>query len=503
MSLYGDLPPPTHTSEKEETTEQQSTLETTLQNDKTTTKPSKKPALPAGWTPRFVPIIQRKPVIQAKPKLRKLGKGTKKQLPPPLSLDDDYDPTRPNDYEEYKEMEKKSKENETVHHRQDNFKKRQRSISPSSDHRRRSSPYSYPPPSKPLYSSPSPPQSSSSKNKAFLRRAKLSNSAAVVNESASKSPEIKPTNTSGSGEHFAHRLLAKYGWQEGQGLGKNEQGINVPLMVKKTDVRMTNAIFMNLQVTRYFFPLQFWPHKTSAKKVNHSYPPPSKPLYSSPSPPQSSSSKNKAFLRRAKLSNSAAVVNESASKSPEIKPTNTSGSGEHFAHRLLAKYGWQEGQGLGKNEQGINVPLMVKKTDVRSGIIINNSSNINNPVQVGNELIQKAIQNIETPSRVILLRNMVGPGQVDDTLQEETADECNEKYGTVERCLIFEVPNGKLPDNQAVRIFVKFVDIEAAIKAKKDLNGRFFGGRSVSAKYFDEARFDKLDLAPTPAELDN
>lgn len=46
MSLYGDLPPPTHTSEKEETIEQQSTLETTLQNDKTTTKPSKKPALP-------------------------------------------------------------------------------------------------------------------------------------------------------------------------------------------------------------------------------------------------------------------------------------------------------------------------------------------------------------------------------------------------------------------------------------------------------------------------
>nr|CAG8467254.1 4825_t:CDS:10 [Entrophospora candida] len=334
MSLYGDLPPPTHTSEKEETTEQQSTLETTLQNDKTTTKPSKKPALPEE---------------------EKNSPVTKQA-------------TTSDVYNEYKTVSNIMRNQQEIRKRHektiattDNFKKRQRSISPSSDHRRRSSPYSYPPPSKPLYSSPSPPQSSSSKN---------------------------------SDEH-------------------------------------------------------------------------------------------------------------SASKSPEIKPTNTSGSGEHFAHRLLAKYGWQEGQGLGKNEQGINVPLMVKKTDVRSGIIINNSSNINNPVQVGNELIQKAIQNIETPSRVILLRNMVGPGQVDDTLQEETADECNEKYGTVERCLIFEVPNGKLPDNQAVRIFVKFVDKEAAIKAKKDLNGRFFGGRSVSAKYFDEARFDKLDLAPTPAELDN
>jgi hypothetical protein len=44
----------------------------------------------------------------------------------------------------------------------------------------------------------------------------------------------------------------------------------------------------------------------------------------------------------------------------------------------------------------------------------------------------------EKVSPVILLTNMVGPGEVDDMLQEETADECS-KYGKVERCLIFEV----------------------------------------------------------------
>ena len=32
------------------------------------------------------------------------------------------------------------------------------------------------------------------------------------------------------------------------------------------------------------------------------------------------------------------------------------------------------------------------------------------------------------PSRVVLLTNLVGAGEVDDTLQEETAEEC-EKYG--------------------------------------------------------------------------
>jgi len=33
---------------------------------------------------------------------------------------------------------------------------------------------------------------------------------------------------------------------------------------------------------------------------------------------------------------------------------------------------------------------------------------------------------------------MVGPGEVDDELEGETADECS-KYGKVIKCLIFEV----------------------------------------------------------------
>ena len=36
------------------------------------------------------------------------------------------------------------------------------------------------------------------------------------------------------------------------------------------------------------------------------------------------------------------------------------------------------------------------------------------------------------------VQNMVGPGEVDDELEGETADECS-KYGKVTKCLIFEV----------------------------------------------------------------
>jgi len=39
---------------------------------------------------------------------------------------------------------------------------------------------------------------------------------------------------------------------------------------------------------------------------------------------------------------------------------------------------------------------------------------------------------------------MVGPGEVDDELESETADECS-KYGKVTKCVIFEVSMTRSP----------------------------------------------------------
>jgi hypothetical protein len=57
--------------------------------------------------------------------------------------------------------------------------------------------------------------------------------------------------------------------------------------------------------------------------------------------------------------------------------------------------------------------------------------------------------------------------------------------------------------NQAVRIFVKFDSAIAAQRAVDDLNGRYFGGRVVTATFYDPARFEKLDLGPTKEEMSN
>ena len=52
-----------------------------------------------------------------------------------------------------------------------------------------------------------------------------------------------------------------------------------------------------------------------------------------------------------------------------------------------------------------------------------------------------------------------------------------------------------VPEEEAVRIFIEFERMEAAIKALVDLNGRFFGGRTVMASFYDDVRFKEFQLA--------
>ncbi|KAL5577379.1 hypothetical protein UlMin_019078 [Ulmus minor] len=163
------------------------------------------------------------------------------------------------------------------------------------------------------------------------------------------------------------------------------------------------------------------------------------------------------------------------------------------AQRMMAKMGWKQGQGLGKLEQGITTPLMAKKTDRRAGVIVNAS-------EKKPEKTVKSVNFNGPPTRVMLLRNMVGPGEVDDELEEEVGSECA-KYGTVTRVLIFEITEPDFPTNEAVRIFVQFERSEETTKALVDLDGRYFGGRVVRATFYDEERFGKNELAPIPGEI--
>uniref|UniRef100_A0A673N652 Splicing factor 45 n=1 Tax=Sinocyclocheilus rhinocerous TaxID=307959 RepID=A0A673N652_9TELE len=173
-------------------------------------------------------------------------------------------------------------------------------------------------------------------------------------------------------------------------------------------------------------------------------------------------------------------------------PTNSflANMGGTVAHKIMQKYGFRDGQGLGKHEQGLSTALSVEKTSKRGGKIIIGDSTEKTDASKKNET-NPLTEILKCPTKVVLLRNMVGRGEVDEDLEAETKEEC-EKYGKVIKCVIFEIAG--VSDEEAVRIFLEFERVESAIKAVVDLNGRYFGGRVVKACFYNLDRFRVLDL---------
>uniref|UniRef100_H2ZBN3 Splicing factor 45 n=1 Tax=Ciona savignyi TaxID=51511 RepID=H2ZBN3_CIOSA len=165
------------------------------------------------------------------------------------------------------------------------------------------------------------------------------------------------------------------------------------------------------------------------------------------------------------------------------------------AHKIMAKYGFKEGLGLGKDNRGISHALQIEKTSKRGGKIIS-SEQIEQQIEEDYQREQQEKKSVtdllKNPTKVICLRNMVGPGEVDDDLELETKEECS-KYGSVNKCLIYEMQG--LPDDEAIRIFIEFDRIESAIKSLVDLNGRFFGGRTVKASFYEVEKFKSFQLS--------
>ncbi|XP_074543963.1 poly(U)-binding-splicing factor PUF60a [Halichoeres trimaculatus] len=98
-------------------------------------------------------------------------------------------------------------------------------------------------------------------------------------------------------------------------------------------------------------------------------------------------------------------------------------------------------------------------------------------------------------STVMVLRNMVGPDDIDDDLEGEVTEECG-KFGRVKRVVIYQERQGEQDDADViVKIFVEFSEASEMNHAITALNQRWFGGRKVSAQVYDQERFESSDLS--------
>jgi len=194
---------------------------------------------------------------------------------------------------------------------------------------------------------------------------------------------------------------------------------------------------------------------------------------------------------------------------PPLSSTGGSG-GMTFAQKLMEKMGWKEGEGLGKQKQGIAAPLQVKKTADRAGIIVPGEllgvDNIKDYRNSRDDHIRRRVDN-SNKSRVVVVRNVVGPGEVEPSLDEEVGTHCLARgYGEVEDVVVYEVVEpDDFPVEEAVRVFVKFSSVEEARRAVDGWDGRVYENkkkRVVRVGYFDETRFESGDLGPTEDEVE-
>lgn len=196
-----------------------------------------------------------------------------------------------------------------------------------------------------------------------------------------------------------------------------------------------------------------------------------------------------------KLAETESGENDSGDE-PRSKRPGQSG----FAERLMAKYGWSKGQGLGARGTGIINPLYAKadkrkkKSDAEGGGFATPAST--GKILGGNKA--KSAQAEEegkfgAMSEVIRLEGMLNGLDLDDELargeggiMQEIGEECGEKYGSVQRVYIHRPAS----EEEEALVFVSFVSQLSALRAVNALEGRIFNGNPIRARFWPKEKFD-------------
>lgn len=61
------------------------------------------------------------------------------------------------------------------------------------------------------------------------------------------------------------------------------------------------------------------------------------------------------------------------------------------------------------------------------------------------------------------------------------------------RCLIYEILSKERPNEKALRTFIEFRQVESAMEAAEELNGRYSEGRIVEASFYRVDKFNRYE----------
>ncbi|KAJ6085817.1 hypothetical protein N7486_004188 [Penicillium sp. IBT 16267x] len=164
-----------------------------------------------------------------------------------------------------------------------------------------------------------------------------------------------------------------------------------------------------------------------------------------------------------------------------------------FAERLLSKYGWTKGSGLGATGSGIAKPLQVKvekrkkRPDSEGGGFVTPGGR---GTIIGGKKKDEDTGKFGPMSEVIILRGMLDGMDLEAELEsgelmQEIGEECNEKYGSVER--VYIARNAGMP----IPVFIKFTSPLSALRAVNALEGRIFNGNAITARFFNTEKFEE------------
>lgn len=180
-----------------------------------------------------------------------------------------------------------------------------------------------------------------------------------------------------------------------------------------------------------------------------------------------------------------------------------------FAERLLQKYGWEKGHGLGAQGEGITTALVAKaekrkkKSDAQGG---GWAAPANMGKIVGGK--KRKVEDSSTPdasgeddprygklSEVIKLESMLNGLDVqheieENNLMQEIGEHMGKEYGNVERVFIWRESMGG-----GNEVFVKFTSQLSALNAVNGMGGTEFAGNMVQAKFWDGEMFERGEYA--------